>query len=323
MKNEEFDDEKIKQFFSKDNTISLKAERVFEEFSEKIDKESTKANKVGIFIKIRKLIVAASSIAVLLAGSNAYAKTKGYDNIFFMIKEVWEERQETNPEVIFSDREITISYHSFNILDGVQMQVNKLQIGEKQADLYLYVQEQKETEITPFSYKVYYKDGTLAYSGASNKKLGELAYSERLHLRNYLDETDIIILKVYSSQDTLLKTVTIDLNTKMLEARTETKEVQKVSQIKLNKILSDEILKKNSKKQNISNSANQINDEKEILILKLTDISYENGMYTVKYLYNEVTKDDIKNDKVENAKIYQGEAKFMIEGEEYKIINLE
>lgn len=324
MKNEELEDEKIKNYFSKDKVIPEETNAIFANFENQINFEEKEIKvKKPFWLKFQKFIAAAASLTVVLVGSNAYARTKGYDNIFFMIQEVFEEKQVTNKEDIFSDREITISYQSFNITDKIEMQINKLQIKGDQAKLYIHVYEKEEEKITPFIYRVYNENGAITFNGKSNKHSNETEYEEILNLKKYQENQKMLTLKIYSAQEELLKTVLIKLDEKTIEARTENVNVKKISQVKLNEFLTVETEKELAKNsQNIVN--NKLNyEDRKVLVLFLTDISYNNYNYMVRYLYNVVTKEDIHNSNVENLEIEEATAKFSIIGENFNLIEID
>lgn len=213
---------------------------------------------------------------------------------------------------IFYDRDITISYQSFNITDQIEMQVNELQITGDKAKLYLYVKEKEKSSLVPFKYIVYNENGTKTYDGVSSKK-GEISYKEILELKNYVEKQNKLVLQVYSNEEILLKTVTIDLRDRTIEARSETSEVKKISQIKLN-----EFLAKETKMNNKEN-----NDKKKVLVFKVTDISYSDSIYTVIYLYSEVTDEEINNGDVEDMEIKVGIAQFKLKDNEFEMIKIE
>lgn len=309
---EDFKDAKIREYFSKDKIMSEKANRVFENFIEEINKEEENKGKRKHY-KMNKFLSIAASLVVVLVGANVYARTQGYDNIFFMIKEIYtqENGQDNIQEEIFTDRDIIISYQSFNITDDIEMQVNELQVKENKAKLYLHIKENDENSITPFYYKVYNDNNELMCEKTSDKQTEDRNYKETLELKNYEDDTNIIKLEVYSNEKKLLKTVSINLEEKLIEAKTEGSEIEKISQVKLNELIREET------KNNIIT-----NDKQNVLVLQLTDISYSNSIYSVKYLYNMPTNDELENGEVEQLQIFQNSIKFKIEGGEYKILEM-
>ena len=301
------DDKMIRNYFAKDNIISKDANKIFDDTLNQLHKDSSYKKT---YTKIKSWMTVAACACIVFVGANSYARAKGYNNVFFMIKEVFEEDKQESKDDIFYDRDITISYQSFNITEDIEMQINELQITKDKAKLFLYVKENKESEIVPFKYKVYNDDLTKTYEGISSRK-EETSYKEILELKNYNENQSKLILQVYSNENVLLKTITIDLEDKTLEARSEIAEVRKISQIKLNEFLAKE-----------TRIANEEDNDKQIIILKITDISYGNEIYLVKYLYSEVTEEEIENSNVEEAEIKEGLVKFKLIQDDFELIEI-
>ena len=150
----------------------------------------------------------------MVVASNVYARTQGYDNIFFMIKDLTTPK--IQPTEIFQDKDIVISYKYFSITENVEMQINELQVKDNKAKLYLLVKELGENSDTPFTYKVYDKQNIKLYDGKSQKRENKKTYTESLELSNYKESTDEIKLEIYNKDNVLLKTVTINLKNKTI-----------------------------------------------------------------------------------------------------------
>ena len=325
------EDIKIKKFITKDKTISNRANNTFDNFIEKvkndeayqneqyqekqyIQQEERKAyNRPSYFMKFKKLMTIAASIVVVIVASNVYARTQGYDNIFFMIKDLIT-KEEKGGEEIFSDRDIVISYKPIQITDEIELQINELQIKDNKAKLYLLVKELKENSDSPLSYKVFNDESQEMYNSTSNKKESEKIYTEVLDLKNYKNATNIIKMEIYNNNNILLKTITMDLAKKTIEARTENQVVKKISQIELNKFLKQETEKQYTTKEL---------KDKQIIILDTYDIFYSNGKYIAKYLYMMPTQNEIDNDEVESSKIYTNTIEFTSDGQEFTKIKIE
>lgn len=320
MNRDELRDKKLKEFFRKDELVSDSANKVFDSFINELNKQENnnvqemKEKSPGKLYSFRKILTVAASLVVVFLSSNAYATHLGYENIFFMIKEIYEEKKVSNKEEIFSDRDIIISYQSFYITEGIEMQINELQVKENKAKLYLFVKEEEENVLTPFKYKVYNENQELMCDKISDKKIGNLQYSEILDLNNYIENMSKITLEVYSNQDILIKTVTVDLDSRILEAKSEETEVKQISQIELNSFLKDETLNSYEKSE-LKN--------KQVLILKLIDVAYSDSIYIVKYLYCMPTDEDLVNGNVENLDIFVNTAKFVLKDEEYKLLDID
>ena len=97
------EDIKIKQFITKDKKISDKANNTFDNFIEKVQKDEVlqqeqfskyqeeqrteqykEYNRPSYFMKFKKLMTVAASLVIVVVASNVYARTQGYDNIFFL-----------------------------------------------------------------------------------------------------------------------------------------------------------------------------------------------------------------------------------------------
>ena len=305
------EDSKIKQFITKDKHISNKANNTFDDFIEKIQNDEIeqnehtlnqyqKNNKTSYFVKFKKFVAIAASLMIVIFTSNVYARTQGYDNIFFLIKDLIA-KEETGGEEIFSDRDIVISYKSIQITNEIELQINELQIKDNKAKLYLLVKELSDNTDSPLNYKLYNDEQQEMYNSISSKKETERTYTEVLNLKNYKDSTNIIKMEIYNKSKVLLKTITIDLTKKTIEARTENQVVKKISQIELNKFLKQETEKLYTTKEL---------KDKQTIILDTYDIFYSNGKYIAKYLYMMPTEDEFNKDEVEQTTIYTNTIEF-------------
>lgn len=318
-------DAKIKEFITKDKEIPDKINKTFDNFIEKVqnDKIEFKTDNVinfgekkkstGIY-RFKKLITIAASLVIVILASNVYARTQGYDNIFFMIADLVTPKDQNNQEEIFSDKDIIISYKYFQVTDNVQMQINELQIKDNNAKLYLLVKEDNNNYDTPFSYKVYNDKEEVMYDSKSNKEEGKTIYTEVLQLSKYKDDVCKIKLEIYNKEKILIKTVIIDLTKKTIEARSENIAVQKISQIELNKFLKRETEK--------IYQAKELKD-RELIILETYDIYYSNGKYVTKYLFMMPSQEEFDKDEVEDTDIYLNTVEFTYSNGEYKILKIE
>ena len=324
------EDIRIKQFITKDKTISNKANKTFDNFIEKVQKdevyqqepqkqqyqqykEHKEYNRPSYFMKFKKLMTVAASLVLVVVASNVYARTQGYDNIFFLIKDLVT-KEEKGGEEIFSDRDIVVSYKPIQITDEIELQINELQIKDNKAKLYLLVKELKDNTDSPLNYKIYNDENQEMYNQESSKKENEKIYTEVLNLKNYKDTTNIIKIEVYNKNKILLKTITMDLAKKTIEARTENQVVKKISQIELNKFLKQETEKLYTSKEL---------KDKQIIILDTYDIFYSNGKYVAKYLYMMPTDEEFEKDKVEETTIYTNTIEFTAKDQGFIKIKIE
>ena len=312
------DDNQIKQFIKKDQKIPKSINNTFERFIENVEKDNIYKNQINndksqskeksiYLLKFKQILAVAASLLIIMVGSNVYARTQGYDNIFFLIKNIVI-KNEIKEEDIFSDRDIVISYNSIQITKEIELQINELQIKDNKAKLYLLVKELSTNDDSPIKYKVYNSDNQEMYNSVSNKKQEETIYSDVLLLKNYKDSCNEIKMEIYNKNNILLKTIKIDLLKKAIEARTENQVVKKISQIELNKFIKSETEKLYTKVEL---------KDKKIIIIDTYDIFYSEGKYTAKYLYMMPSDEEFKNDTVEKTTIYTNTIEFTHNDEEF------
>ena len=152
------------------------------------------------------------------------------------------------------------------------------------------------------------------YNAVGSKKENEKTYTEVLNLKNYKNSTNIIKMEIYNKSNVLLKTITIDLTKKTIEARTENQVVKKISQIELNKFFKKETEKLYTK--------NELKD-KQIIILDTYDIFFSNGKYKAKFLYMMPTDEEFNKDEVEQTTIYTNTIEFTSYDESFTKIKIE
>ena len=308
------EDKKIKAFISSDKKISEKVNKTFDSFIEQVEKNQIPHNDVidenngtQFLLRFRKILAVAASFLMIAVGSNVYAKSQGYENIFFLIKNIVYNEEKTDDE-IFSDKDIVISYKSIQITDEIELQINELQIKDNTAKLYLLVKEQKENWDSPLNYKVYNNENQEMYSSKNNKKHEENIYTEVLNLKNYKDSCTKLKLEIYNNNGVLLKSIIIDLLEKTIEARTENQVINKISQIELNKFIKNETEKLYSKDEM---------KNKKVIIIDIYDIFYSNGKYIVKYIFMMPSDEEFEKDKVQETTIYTNTIEFTSNNEDF------
>ncbi len=308
------EDKKIKAFVSSDKKIPEKVNKTFDSFIEQVEKNQILENDVidenngtQFLLRFRKILAVAASFLIIAVGSNVYAKSQGYENIFFLIKNIIYNEEKTDDE-IFSDKDIVISYKSIQITDEIELQINELQIKDNTAKLYLLVKEQKENLDSPLNYKVYNNENLEMYSSKNNKKHEENIYTEVLNLKNYKDSCTKLKLEIYNNNGVLLKSIIIDLLEKTIEARTENQVINKISQIELNKFIKNETEKLYSKDEM---------KNKKVIIIDIYDIFYSNGKYIVKYIFMMPSDEEFEKDKVQETTIYTNTIEFTSNNEDF------
>ena len=318
------EDKKIKSFITNDQKISDTANKTFDDFIEMIKDNEVYQEKLqnnieenysrsSFFLRFRQVLAVAATLLIVMFGSNVYARSQGYDNIFFLIKDIVTKEDHKENE-IFSDRDIVISYKPIQITDEIELQINELQIKDNQAKLYLLIKELKENTDSPLNYKIFNSEYKEMYNSISKKKQDEMIYTEVLELKNYKDSCNEIKMEVYNKNKFLLKTITIDLLNKTIEARTENQVVKKISQIELNKFIKKET-EKLYKEKELKN--------KQVVILDTYDIFYSDGRYVAKYLYMMPTDEEFEKDTVEKSTIYTNTIEFTYNEKEFIKIKIE
>ena len=334
MDDEKLNDKKIKEFLKQDKIISEKVNKTFDDFINQIQNENLiqiekqgktesqantqnqENNKVQEFPKksnpLKKFATLVASLVIVVMTSNVYATTKGYDNIFFMIKDIYNEA--VNPKVEFSDRDITISYKPIYVTDSVQLQINKLQAENNVAKLYLNIKEINTTNLTPLKYVVKDENGNILYENKSSKQGSEKEYNDILEFSNFSDDIQVLNLDIYDKNGVLIKNIEIDLYNTTIKAKSQNEEIKKLSQIRLNDFLEKE-----------TKIYHEENDEKieNVLILKIEDITYSNYKYIVQYIYCLPTVKDYDNGNIENLELHENVIIFKLEDDEFKKIESE
>ena len=199
---------------------------------EGVTKEQKKKKVKGVTLK--RVIITAACVTVVFAGSNIYASTQGYQNIFFMIKDMVSSKDTNNRDEILSDKDITISYKPIEIAKGIRIQVNRLVVKDNKSGLYLQVERTEEEQDTTLTFKVNDGDGN---------KLGELSsyntnpiYTANIWLPNYKNDINELELKINKDSQELA-TLKIDLVNRVISVVGNQEAVKKISEEELKKYL--------------------------------------------------------------------------------------
>lgn len=268
-------DKKIKSLIQQDEVISPKAEEIFNNFFSEKNIEKNTNNKHNMVYKIRKIIAIITCVAGLLGGANVYASSNGYGNVFFLIKYLvtGEKTEITNKNELLSDRDITISYKPISLTENLEMQIRNLQIKDNKATLIIAVNEKNNTNITPLNYKLLNTTEKTLCEQKSSKKASEKEYIEEIIFNGITKNDEVIKLDIYTSYNTNLAKIIINLTTKEIIVDGEEQALEQISEIELKKFLSDKISSKYKKSQ------------KEKIVLNIKDISYCAGLYKVDINY--------------------------------------
>ena len=170
----------------------------------------------------------------------------------------------TDEEEIFSDKVITLSYNPIEIVDGITIQINKLEIYENESSLYLFVYD-ANSELLPLNYSLK-SEGLEETKVKSEKIIGErLSPQEKLTVNYKFSSDELITLYVKDKDENLLKEIEINLGDKEIVVSSQ-EEVGKISQVELKKYLNifSELHKNGLETDNLLYMAREL--KKEILL---------------------------------------------------------
>ena len=289
-------DEKIKYLVQQDKIVSPKAEKVINDFcyEKEIEKNTIKVHKkINFMYKVRKMIAIIACIAGLLGGANVYASTNGYGNVFFLIKYIvtGDKTEIIDKNEILSDRDIAISYKPIALTENLELQIRNLQIKNNNAILRIGIKEKGENAITPLKYKILNNTEKVLCEQNSNKKLEDMEYSEEITFKGITQNDEIIKLYIYTSYDTNLAKITINLVNREVIVQGENEALEQISEIELKKYLSEKILAEYKRPKN------------EKVILNIKDITYCAGLYKAEINYVFIDNNNTFNIDYDNMTI--------------------
>ncbi len=208
-------------------------------------KQESKKEKANLNSKKKKTKVAVitlSTVIVLFLGLQVYASVNGYGNVFFMIKNLITTGNPAGNQEIFSDKDITLSYKSIELAEGLKIQANRLEIKDGKTKLYLSVKSQNG-ELIPLKYEVttISNEGneittTTKITGTKPENTENFEYEDILTLDYEVKENQTIVLMIKDTNEKELRTLEINLQTREITVKGE-KEFEKISQIELRKYL--------------------------------------------------------------------------------------
>ena len=145
-------------------------------------KKDTNKTELSEKTKVRKAKIAVISliaIVVLLLGLQVYASTNGYGNVFFMIRNLITTGNPagvTNKDEIFSDKDITLSYKSIELAEGLTIQANRLEIKDGKSKLYLSIKSNSMKPL-PLEYTITTKNNGDTQASATTHLYGSYTQS--------------------------------------------------------------------------------------------------------------------------------------------------
>ena len=243
-------DQKIKESFQKDKLISKKADDIFNNFLKEENGMGEK-KKIKSFPIWKRGLAAAACLAVVLGGANIYASSKGYGNVFFMVKYLITGEKPTSvtgKDALLSDRDITISYEPIQLTENIKMQIRRIQIKDNKAVLTLVVQEntkESDTSLVPLKYKVYNSKNEMICEQTSScerdltdpNSVYEFQYKEELQLNSLHESDKIINLEINKNNGQKLTKILIDIENKTITVEGEEEAISKISETDLKKFI--------------------------------------------------------------------------------------
>ncbi len=245
----------IKSKLKQDDLISKKADDVFNNFLKgEIEMEEEKINindnVVNINsakdkkIRMKKVMSIVATLVVVFLGANVYAATQGYNNIFFIIKNLVSSEVVTDRNEILSDKDITISYQPIEVAKNLNIQINKLMVKENRATLIIKIDEEYPLEYYPAEYYVYdvtegRKEtlGHQANSADRGNNLG-ISYVEEINLEKLKNDTKTIQLDILDKNKESITVLEIDIENKEIEIiNSKNVGLEKISEIELKNVL--------------------------------------------------------------------------------------
>ena len=340
-------DKFIKEKFKQDKQMSDKANLMFErmmntnfdDIEEKIidTKEDMKQAKIIPFRK--RFASIAASVIILFLGMNVYAYSQGWDNIFFKIKEIFTGVEEIDKDKLLSDRDLVISYSNIEVVEGLNIAINKITTEDNKTTLHVKLKTEKtakESKLLPKTFDVLDSQGVTVAKQQSQIKGDAVESEETIIINKKVDvEIDILTLNIYSKENKLLKTINIDLLNKTLIQVLGENDIKKLSEIDLKQKLGafatlvfneEEIIKNESTKQVMLaimiHNADSDEDENVSFNEKTGMYEYKKetidkfgeAIFGIKYLYGKDLNKDILKLNNETKAYYFAEAGGMLFG---------
>lgn len=383
----------IKEKFKKDELISKKANDVFNNFfGGKIEMESNKIEDINEAkdkkINRKQILSIVATLMIVFLGVNVYAISQGYNNVFFLIKDLSTKDEISGKSELFKDQDITISYETIEIAEGLAVQFNRFVVKDNEATLFMKIDQREDFELDKkiTQVEILNEDDNSQLVTETIKDDDKGTYTKEIKIAFF--DNNIEKLKVnINSQEECLAVIEIDLkNKEIIVLSNSYKEIEKISEIELKEALSnyavlnsyedrkeiinqydvvptkeqyinydlvecaiEYIYSKEANTTNIDFSLEKVNavikeitgmelnspldmqdgfyyyDEENkkydhdigdsnnaALCLNITDISYEDGIYTVDYQYCYPGETDYLDNKMDKLPVYEETLQFKL-----------
>lgn len=278
-----------------EDNFNKKPEQIVKKTSKQ--EPSTKMKKK----KAKVAVITLSTIVVLFLGLQVYASTNGYGNVFFMIKNLITTGNPAGEQEIFSDKDITLSYKSIEVAEGLKIQANRLEIKDGKTKIYLSIKSESYNHL-PLKYDISTTDNTGKLIKDKTRSMGiapenddDISYQEVITLDYEVGDNDIIIIKIIDVMDKELRTLEINLQTREITIKGE-KDFEKISEIELKKYLSAFSLLNDKSNYTVSDNMIEIATKIQAIDNSKILLKRETINEIAKQIYGENVKFETKKD---------------------------
>ena len=277
-----------------------------ENFNKKPEQIVKKTSKQEPSTKMKKkkakvAVITLSTIVVLFLGLQVYASTNGYGNVFFMIKNLITTGNPAGEQEIFSDKDITLSYKSIEVAEGLKIQANRLEVKDGKTKIYLSIKSESYNHL-PLKYDISTTDNTGKLIKDKTRSMGiapenddDISYQEVITLDYEVGDNDIIVIKIIDVMDKELRTLEINLQTREITIKGE-KDFEKISQIELKKYLSAFSLLNDKSNYTVSDNMIEIATKIQAIDNSKILLKRETINEIAKQIYGENAKFETKKD---------------------------
>lgn len=233
----------------------------------------------------KKVIITILVLVVLFLGVNVFASTQGYNNIFFVIRNLFTNDEVIEKDEILSDRDITISYEYISIAEGLKIQINNLRIKDGEAELTTVLKQNKTSSYNSYKFVVY------DVTGDKNIEIGN-QLREKSESETVLEGTELIDSYAEYEDVEIIKLSGIGNETDKLKLEIRDESEEKIAVIEID-LLEREI-------DVISSKATSLQQLSE------TELKYVLANFAILNTHKDTYEDEIEEDReIENYwKVY-------------------
>ena len=225
----------------------------------------------------KRFLSAVASLMIIFLVSNAYAATKGYNNIFFIIRDMFEHQEISDKKEILADEDMTISYQAIEIASGLNIQINRLVAKDNEATLYMNIDETNAT-IIPV-YCIVHDITTANLKLLANQSISipkfQKRFDEQISLSGMSESTNVLEIEFQSKDFETIAVLNLDLKNKSIDIiqSAAEQELEKISEVELKEYLANFVRihfyeDNESVVENIHTKQEYRNEEKVIIALE-------------------------------------------------------